>query len=146
VRWAGCIAVLAGLAGCAAGAPGAVSRYGTDGDAIRERLTAEPGDAARGKAVVIARDSNCLLCHAVPDAGVRAMGNIGPPLAGVGARLNEGQLRLRIADSMRLNRDTIMPSYYRVDGLNMVAEAWRGKPVLSAQQVEDTVAYLATLR
>jgi sulfur-oxidizing protein SoxX len=74
------------------------------------------------------------------------MGNIGPPLAGVGARLSEGQLRLRIVDSMRLNRDTIMPSYYRVDGLNLVAEAWRGKPVLTAQQVEDTVAYLLTLR
>jgi sulfur-oxidizing protein SoxX len=146
VRWAGWIAVLAGLAGCAAWAPDAVTPYRVEGDAIRERLLPAAGDAARGKAVVIARDSNCLLCHAVPDAGVRAMGNIGPPLAGVGARLNEGQLRLRIVDSMRLNRDTIMPSYYRVDGLNMVAEAWRGKPVLSAQQVEDTVAYLLTLR
>ena len=146
MRWAGCIAVLAGLAGCAVGAPGTVSQYRVDGDAVRERLTAEPGDAARGKAVVIARDSNCLLCHAVPDAGVRAMGDIGPPLAGVGARLSEGQLRLRIVDSLRLNRDTIMPSYYRVDGLSMVAEAWRGKPVLTAQQVEDTVAYLLTLR
>jgi L-cysteine S-thiosulfotransferase len=146
VRWAGCIAVLAGLAGCAAWAPDAVTPYRVDGDAIRERLAPAAGDAARGKAVVIARDSNCLLCHAVPDAGVRAMGNVGPPLAGVGARLSEGQLRLRIVDSMRLNRDTIMPSYYRVDGLNLVAEAWRGKPVLTAQQVEDTVAYLVTLR
>ena len=140
------MAVLAGLAGCAAGAPGTVSQFRVDGDAIRGRLTAGLGDAARGKAVVIARDSNCLLCHTVPDAGARAMGNVGPPLAGVGARLNEGQLRLRIVDSMRLNRDTIMPSYYRVDGLNLVAEAWRGKPVLTAQQVEDTVAYLLTLR
>jgi L-cysteine S-thiosulfotransferase len=145
VRWAGCIAVLVGLAGCAAWAPGAVAPYRVDGDAIRERLAPSAGDAARGKAVVIARDSNCLLCHAVPDAG-RAMGNIGPPLAGVGARLSEGQLRLRIVDSMRLNRDTIMPSYYSVDGLHLVAEAWRGKPVLTAQQVEDTVAYLLTLR
>jgi len=146
VRWAGCIAVLAGLAGCAAWAPDAVTAYRVDGDAIRDRLLPAAGDAARGKAVVVARDSNCLLCHALPDAGVRAMGNIGPPLAGVGARLSEGQLRLRIVDSMRLNRDTIMPSYYRVDGLNLVAEAWRGKPVLTAQQVEDTVVYLLTLR
>ncbi|MNC94416.1 hypothetical protein D3C83_112630 [compost metagenome] len=74
------------------------------------------------------------------------MGDVGPPLSGVGARLSEGQLRLRIVDSMRLNRDTIMPSYYRMDGLDKVAEAWRGKPVLTAQQVEDTVAYLSTLR
>ncbi len=67
-------------------------------------------------------------------------------LSGVGARLSEGQLRLRIVDSVRLNRDTIMPSYYRMDGLNQVAAAWRGKPVLTAQQVEDVVAYLLTLR
>jgi len=74
------------------------------------------------------------------------MGNLAPPLVGVGARLGEGQLRLRIVDSIRLNPQTIMPSYYRVDGLNRVAAAWRGKPVLTAQQVEDTVAYLLTLR
>ena len=74
------------------------------------------------------------------------MGNLGPPLSGVGARLSEPQLRLRIADSLRLNPETIMPSYYRMDGLNQVGEAWRGKPVFTAQQVEDTVAYLGTLR
>jgi L-cysteine S-thiosulfotransferase len=146
VRGAGWIAVVAGLSGCAAWAPDAVVPYRVDGDAIRERLAAEPGDPARGKAVVAARDSNCLLCHAVPGAGARAMGNVGPPLDGVGKRLDEGQLRLRIVDSMRLNRDTIMPSYYRVEGLKQVADAWRGKPVLTAQQVEDTVAYLLTLR
>ena len=67
-------------------------------------------------------------------------------LAGVASRLSEGQLRLRIVDSARLNRDTIMPSYYRVDGLNQVAELWRDKPILTAQQVEDAVAYLLTLR
>lgn len=74
------------------------------------------------------------------------MGDLGPSLAGVGSRLSAGQIRLRIVDAMRLNPDTIMPSYYRVDGLNQVAEAWRGKPVLSAQQIEDAIAYLQTLR
>ena len=134
------------LTGCATtAAPEALVPYRVEGDSIRERL-AEPGDAARGRQVVVSRDSNCLLCHNVPDAGVRFMGDVGPPLSGVGARLSEGQLRLRIVDSMRLNRDTIMPSYYRIDGLDKVAEAWRGKPVLTAQQVEDTVAYLSTLR
>jgi L-cysteine S-thiosulfotransferase len=134
------------LTGCATtAAPEALAPYRVEGDAIRERL-AEPGDAARGRQIVASRDSNCLLCHSVPDAGVRFMGDVGPPLSGIGARLSEGQLRLRIVDSMRLNRDTIMPSYYRMDGLNKVAEAWRGKPVLTAQQVEDTVAYLSTLR
>ena len=145
MRWGGWVAVCAVAAGCANTAPDALLPYRVEGDAIRERL-AEPGDAARGRQVVVSRDSNCLLCHNVPDAGVRFMGDVGPPLSGVGARLSEGQLRLRIVDSMRLNRDTIMPSYYRMDGLNKVAEAWRGKPVLDAQQVEDTVAYLSTLR
>jgi sulfur-oxidizing protein SoxX len=142
----GWIAMFAGVAGCATAAPDAVPPYRVDGDAIRDRLAPAAGDAARGKAVVVSRDSNCLLCHAVPDTGVRYMGNVGASLAGVGARLTEGQLRLRIVDSMRLNRDTMMPSYYRIDGLNRVAGAWRGRPILTAQQVEDVVAYLLTLR
>jgi L-cysteine S-thiosulfotransferase len=140
------MAICAVVAGCAAPARDADVPYRVDGDVIRERLASAPGDAARGKAVVAARDSNCLLCHTVPDVGVRFMGNVGPPLAGVGGRLTEAQLRLRIVDSMRLNRDTLMPSYYRMDGLKQVAEPWRGKPVLTAQQVEDVVAYLLTLR
>ena len=74
------------------------------------------------------------------------MGDIAPPLSGVGARLSEGQLRLRIVDSSRLNPETVMPSYYKVDGLVRVASAWRGKPVLTAQQIEDVVAYLKTLK
>lgn len=92
------------------------------------------------------RDANCLLCHAVPESGERFMGNVAPPLSGVGARLSAAQLRLRVVDQSRLNRDTVMPSYYRVSGLNNVAEAYRGKPILTAQQVEDVVAYLQTLR
>ena len=120
--------------------------YRVDGDAIRAPLAVAPGDVSRGRDVLLGRDGNCLLCHAVPEAGGRFAGNLGPPLSGVGARLSAGQLRLRIVDSMRLNRNTIMPSYYRTAGLNRVAEAWRGKPILTAQQVEDTVAYLLTLR
>ena len=119
--------------------------YRVEGDSIPARL-AQSGDPARGRAVVLARDSNCLLCHAVPEAGVRFMGNVGPPLAGVGGRLDEGQLRLRIVDPARLNPGSAMPSYYRVEGLNQVAAAWKGKTVLTAQQVEDTIAYLLTLR
>lgn len=141
MRWAAWFAAIAAVAGCTA-----VSPYRVEGDGIRDRIAAAPGDAARGKQVVSSRDSNCLLCHSVPDAGARLMGNLGPPLAGVAARLTEPQLRLRIVDSMRLNPDTIMPSYFRMDGLKQVGEAWRGKPVLTAQQVEDTVAYLLTLR
>ena len=142
----GWLAVLAAVAGCATAAPDTLAPYRVEGDAIREPLTQAPGDAARGREVLLGRDGNCLLCHAVPGIGVRAMGNLAPPLTGVGARLSPGQLRLRIVDSMRLKPDTIMPSYYSIDGLNQVAAAWRGKPVLTAQQVEDTVAYLLTLR
>ena len=145
MRRAAGFALAAVMAACAAAAAQALPSYRVDGDGIRERL-AEAGDASRGKQVVASRDSNCLLCHSVPDAGTRIMGNLGPPLAGVGARLSEAQLRLRIVDSLRLNPETIMPSYYRMDRLNQVGEAWRGKPVLTAQQVEDTVAYLLTLR
>jgi len=146
VRLPAWFAALGVLAGCAATAPGALQSFRVEGDAIRGPLAAAPGDAARGREVVLGRDSNCLLCHGVPEPGARAMGNLAPPLGGVGARLSEGQLRLRIVDSMRLNPQTIMPSYYRVDGLNQVAAALRGKPVLTAQQIEDVVAYLLTLR
>jgi sulfur-oxidizing protein SoxX len=96
--------------------------------------------------LISGRDGNCLLCHAVAETGVRFMGDIAPPLSGVGARLSEGQLRLRIVDSSRLNPETVMPSYYKVDGLVRVAPAWRGKPVLTAQQIEDVIVYLKTLK
>ena len=73
------------------------------------------------------------------------MGNVGPPLAGVGARLSAGELRLRVVDSTRVNPDSVMPPYHRTDGLNRVAVLYRGEPVLNAQQVEDVVAYLRGL-
>lgn len=134
------------VAGCATTPPDGLTPFRVEGDAIPEPLVPVPGDAARGRDILLGRDGNCLLCHAVPEAGGRFMGDLALPLSGVGARLSAGQLRLRIVDSMRLNRETIMPSYYRVDGLSLVGKAWRGKPVLTAQQVEDTVAYLLTLR
>ena len=120
--------------------------YRVDNDAIAAPLTQTPGDATRGREILMGRDGNCLLCHAAPETGARFMGNLAPPLSGVGERLDAGQLRLRIVDSMRINRQTIMPSYYRVDRFAQVAEQYRGKPILSAQQVEDVVAYLLTLR
>ena len=138
------LAVCGVAAGCAVPAPGALAPYRVTGDAIVAPLTAEAGDPERGREIFAGRDGNCYLCHTVPRG--RFMGNLASPLAGIGARLAEGQLRLRIVDSTRLNRDTIMPSYYRIDGLNQVAAAWRGKPLLTAQEIEDTVAYLLTLR
>jgi L-cysteine S-thiosulfotransferase len=136
------------FAGCAAVAPESdpLPIYVVSGDAIPAPLLQTPGDTTRGRTVMAGRDANCLLCHAVPESGERFMGNVAPPLSGVGARLSAAQLRLRVVDQSRLNRDTVMPSYYRVTGLTRVAEAYRGKPILTAQQVEDVVAYLQTLR
>jgi sulfur-oxidizing protein SoxX len=111
-----------------------------------ESLTGTPGDAARGRALVLERTSTCILCHSGPFPEEKFQGDLAPDLAGAGSRWSEGQLRLRLVNAARLNPATIMPSYYRVDGLDRVAPAWRGKPILSAEQIEDIVAYLATLR
>lgn len=117
------------------------------GDAIPQALTDVPGDALRGRAVVANRQLGlCLLCHTGPIPEERFQGNLAPDLAGAGKRWTAGQLRLRIADARALNPDTVMPSYHRTDGLNRVGAQWASAPLLSAQQVEDVVAYLATLR
>jgi L-cysteine S-thiosulfotransferase len=117
------------------------------GDGIPEPLAAESGDPVRGRALIVARESaNCVLCHPLPDRAVSFAGDLGPSLAGVGARLSAPQIRLRVADNMRLNPVTIMPSYFKVDGLDRVASQYRGKPILNAREIEDVVAYLATLR
>lgn len=114
--------------------------------AIPESLTGAPGDAARGRAIVVRRENTCLLCHSGPFPEQRFQGNLSPDLTGVGSRWTAGELRLRLVDPSRLNPATIMPSYYRIDGLNRVAASWRGKPILTAEQIEDVVAYLGTLR
>jgi sulfur-oxidizing protein SoxX len=116
------------------------------GDAIPASLTGAPGNAARGRALVVERTSTCILCHNGPFPEQKFQGDLAPSLAGAGSRWSAGQLRLRLVDASRLNATTIMPSYYRVDGLDRVGPAWRGKPILSAEQIEDIVAYLVTLR
>ncbi len=117
------------------------------GDAIPASLTGQLGDAARGRAIVANRSVGlCLLCHSGPIAEERFQGDLAPSLAGAGSRWSVGQLRLRIADGARLNADTIMPPYYRTTGLHRVARNFDGKTILSAAQVEDVVAYLATLK
>jgi sulfur-oxidizing protein SoxX len=116
-------------------------------DAIPLPLEGAAGDAARGKAIVLNRHVGlCLLCHSGPFPEERFQGDLAPSLAGVGARLSEGQIRLRIVDASRVNPQTIMPAYYRTEGLTRVAPAQRGKTVLSAQQIEDVVAFLVTLK
>jgi sulfur-oxidizing protein SoxX len=115
------------------------------GDGIPDSLTGSPGDAARGRALVLDRASTCILCHSGP-LETRFQGDLAPNLTGAGSRWTESQLRLRLVDASRFNPDTIMPSYYRVDGLRRVGKNWQDKPILSAEQIEDIVAYLVTLR
>jgi L-cysteine S-thiosulfotransferase len=139
------------LAAAALALPGpaaaqALLPYAITDDAIAASLTGAPGDATRGRALVLNRTSTCILCHSGPFPEEKFQGDLAPDLAGSGGRWSGGQLRLRIVDASRLNPATIMPSYYRVDGLTRVAPAWRGKPILSAEQIEDIVAYLVTLR
>lgn len=109
-------------------------------------LTREAGDFQRGFGIVTGSTGNCTLCHSIPDHDPRSLGELAPALAGVGSRLGAAQLRLRVVDSSRVVRDTIMPSYYRVTGLRQVSAAYRDRPILTAQQVEDVVAYLSELR
>ena len=130
---------------CAAGAQG-LRAYAVVGDAIPESLMGMPGDATRGRALVVDRTSTCILCHSGPFPEQKFQGDLAPGLAGTGSHWSEGQLRLRLVDASSLNPATIMPSYYRVEGLVRVGPAWRDKPILSAEQIEDIVAYLVTLR
>ena len=116
-------------------------------DAIPSSLTGAAGDPAAGKKVVLDRHVGlCLLCHSGPFPEERFQGDLAPGLAGVGARLSAGQIRLRIVDASRVNPQTIMPAYFRTEGLTRVAPSQRGKTVLSAQQIEDVVAFLVTLK
>ena len=116
-------------------------------DGIPQPLTGMKGDPARGRAIVVNRQVGlCLLCHSGPFPEERFQGNLAPDLRGAGSRWSEAELRLRIVDSSRINPATIMPAYHRTEGLTRVAPAWRGKPILSAEQIEDVVAFLTTLK
>ncbi|MFZ7094458.1 sulfur oxidation c-type cytochrome SoxX [Primorskyibacter sp. 2E233] len=109
-------------------------------------LTGTPGDPERGRAIVAEPTRGlCVLCHAGPFPEHRFMGNLAPPLDGVGSRLTIGELRAQIVDSRRRNPDTIMPPFHATSGLSNVGARWQGETILTAQDVEDVVAYLVTL-
>jgi len=120
----------------------------TDGvTAISKPLTSVPGNVDRGRAIVANRQVGlCLLCHSGPLPEERFQGNLAPSLAGAGTRWNESQLRLRIMDTRRINPESIMPAYYKTDGLTRVSQNLQGQPLLNAQQIEDVVAFLVTLK
>lgn len=116
-------------------------------NAIHEPLTDQPGDPERGRRVTLAPDGgDCTICHAMPLPQRQFHGTVGPPLDDVGRRYSAGELRLRLVDPKAINPETIMPAYYRVEGLHRVIDRARGRSILSAQQVEDVVAYLLTLK
>jgi len=118
------------------------------GDGIPQPLTAQPGDVARGRAIVASRQQGlCLLCHQGPFPEERAQGNVAGDLGGTGSRWTLPQLRLRVADARRLNPASPMPAFHVAPAeAQRPGAAWRGKPVLDAQQVEDVVAFLSTLK
>jgi sulfur-oxidizing protein SoxX len=116
-------------------------------DAIPDPLTRSKGDPRRGRAIIVDRQRGlCLLCHSGPFPEQRFQGTLAPDLRGTGARWSEGQLRLKLVDSRRLNPATIMPPYYSTEGLTRVGRAWLDRPVMTAEQIGDVVAFLTTLK
>jgi sulfur-oxidizing protein SoxX len=117
------------------------------GNSIPDSLTGKAGDPVKGRAVAIHRKKgNCLACHTIPAPEQPYHGEVGPELNGVAGRLSEGEIRLRIVNPKYANPGTIMPAFYRNDGLHRVAKKWQGKTMLTAEEVEDVVAYLMTLK
>jgi sulfur-oxidizing protein SoxX len=144
---AAALAVLAGGYPIAKASAQSLPPYVVVGDAIPQPLTGAHGDATRGRALVANRQVGlCLLCHTGPFPEEKFQGTLAPDLRGAGSRWSEGQLRLRIVDAARFNPQTIMPPYYRTDGLTRVAPQFAGRTVLTAEQIEDVVAFLVTLR
>ena len=138
--------LVVGLVGPAA-AEEMVSYDVVDDFSIPVSLTGKPGDPAEGRKVAINRRlGNCLACHKMPGPEEPFHGETAPDLAGVADRYEEGELRLRVVDPKIVNPATMMPSFYRIEGLNRVMKDFQGKPMLTAQQVEDVVAYLVTLK
>ncbi len=116
-------------------------------DAIQKPLGGLKGSAMRGEEIIRDRRvGNCLICHKFPFKDELFQGELGPAMIGIGTRLNEGQIRLRLVDESILNPTTLMPPYYRFSNLTNVAPEYAGQPGLTAQQLEDVVAYLVTLR
>ncbi len=135
------------LANCSDVPDQLVSNNQFTGDRIPVSLTDVAGNRDRGAAIFAERQAgHCVLCHQVGGLEATFQGNVGPDLSDVGSRLDQGQLRLRIVDYQEVQPGSLMPSYYRNHDLYQVAEPYRGNPILSAQDVEDLVAYLSDLK
>ena len=123
-----------------------LSNYEIVNFAIPLSLTSLEGDPDNGRNIVISREGNCLACHIVPNISDKFQGNIGPSLAGVGNRYTIGELRLRLVDPYVINPTTLMPAFYKNKGLIRVDEKYIGKSILTAQQIEDVISWLITLK
>jgi len=128
--------------------PEAYCQWEVNSFSIDQPLCGFAGDAERGKDIVSSSNKgNCIACHQLPIEGIEAYGTIGPPLTGIGARLSKGFIRLRVVDTRKINPLSIMPGYYRDPALiHRPAKAMAGRTFLTAQQVEDVITYLETLK
>ncbi|MEE3050574.1 MAG: sulfur oxidation c-type cytochrome SoxX, partial [Pseudomonadota bacterium] len=124
-----------------------MKKYVVKDGAIAKSLTGKSGNAANGRKLAINRkQGNCLACHVMPIPEQPYHGQIGPDLNGVAGRLKEGEVRARLVNPKLANPDTIMPAFYKKDGFTRVLKKFQGKTMLSAEQVEDLVAYTMTLK
>jgi sulfur-oxidizing protein SoxX len=125
-----------------------MARFEIKDGAIAASLTGRAGDAQKGRQAIVGRTlGNCLACHEITALKNEPYhGNVAPSLDGIASRMSEGEMRLRIVDGTKVNPDTMMPPFYRTDGLNKVTKRFQGTTILTAEQVEDVVAYLKTLR
>lgn len=145
--WAGWALILTIIAGCGSGEDRLIPPALIKDDGIIAPLGNSPGDPERGAETFVSRNGgHCVLCHVLDSVNAPFQGNVGPALSGIGDRLSPAQLRLRIAQPSVIWPDTLMPSYYSLDGLNQVAPAYQGETILSADEVEDLVAFLSTQR
>ena len=150
VRGMVAVGAVTALAALAAGAlaQDVLVAYAIVGNGIPKPLTDQPGDPVRGKTVVTdATNATCLICHTMPDVPEQPdQGNLAPPMEHPGSKYTAAELRLRLVNPKLLNPDTIMPAYYRLDGLTRVQQQYVGKTVYKPQDIEDVIAYLLTLK
>jgi len=145
---AGILAIAASMGIQSALADSHMVKFKIEGDAIKASLTGKAGDVAKGRKLASNRKKgNCLACHVISDQKEHQFhGEVAPSLDGVAERLSEGEIRLRLVNPKTANEDTIMPSFYEVASLHRVVKKFKGKTILSAQEVEDVIAYLMTLK
>lgn len=141
--WSGVLAGLILAGACGAPLTGTSASGPDTALAGAASLTGNPGDPVRGLDIFVSREAgHCILCHAIEGLDIGSQGNVGPELTGIGTRLTPDQIRYRIIDARRIWPQTVMPPYYRTEGLRQVGQAYQGRPVLSEEQIEDLVAFL----